>query len=94
MREIATDSDGGVMQSLWRAMALVWLGGIASPALAPDAAPFDTVNEERPLELSTTASRIASVERPLGPTEHLQEPSSVTSGSDRHDCGGAPANAR
>ncbi len=65
------------MQSLWRAMALVWLGGIASPALAPDAAPFDTVNEERRLESSATADRIASVELPLGATESRQEPSVV-----------------
>ena len=57
------------MQSLWRAMALVWLGGIASPALAPDAVPFDNVNEERPLESNAAADQIGSVELHLGATE-------------------------
>jgi hypothetical protein len=77
------------MQSLWRAMALVWLGGIASPALAPDTVPFDTMNEERPLDANATTDQVASVELPLGlaesPASGRSEPSPVASGGDRQD---------
>jgi hypothetical protein len=31
------------MASLWRALALVWLGGVASPALMDDAEPVNVV---------------------------------------------------
>ena len=35
------------MRSLWRALALAWLGGIGSPMLTDDAMQFDRVTEER-----------------------------------------------
>ncbi len=35
------------MRSLWRALALAWLGGIGSPMLTDDAMPLDRVTEER-----------------------------------------------
>src|SRR5690242_15369963 len=37
------------MKDLWRALALVWLGGMASPALADDLPMFEAA-EERPAE--------------------------------------------
>ena len=82
------------MQSLWRAMALVWLGGIASPALAPDTAPFDTVNEERSLDGSAAADLVASVEWPLGlaesPASGRPASSPGASGGSRRDGGADP----
>jgi hypothetical protein len=35
------------VRSLWRALALAWLGGIGSPMLTDDAMQFDRVTEER-----------------------------------------------
>ena len=35
------------MRSLWRALAVAWLGGVASPMLSDDALAFDRVIEER-----------------------------------------------
>jgi len=36
------------LRSLWRALALAWLGGIGSPMLTDDAMPWDRMTEERP----------------------------------------------
>jgi hypothetical protein len=51
-------SDGGMMQSLWRAMALAWLGGLASPALAQDAVSLENMSEERPLETNVATGQV------------------------------------
>jgi hypothetical protein len=36
------------LRSLWRALALAWLGGIGSPMLTDDAMQVDRVTGERP----------------------------------------------
>ena len=49
------------MQSLWRAMALAWLGGLASPALTQDPASVDKISEERPLDATLPSGPVAEI---------------------------------
>ena len=44
------------MRSLWRALALAWLGGVGSPMLTDDAMPLDRVTEERPAAVKPGAA--------------------------------------
>ena len=47
------------MQSLWRAMALAWLGGLASPALTQDPAAAEQITEERPMDAALPSGPVA-----------------------------------
>lgn len=51
----------GLLRSLWRALAVVWLGGIASPRLTDDAMSLDRLAEERPAAIKAQASETDAV---------------------------------
>ncbi|HUZ72595.1 MAG TPA: hypothetical protein VMU87_06400 [Stellaceae bacterium] len=65
------------MSNLWRAMALAWLGGLASPLLVDDAAIMDTLP-------------VAAVAAPMSPASAALEPDDVGGDDGLSALGGLP----
>ena len=66
------------MATLWRALAIAWLGGIASPGLADDA-----IAAERALVRPATPGYVAAPWRPIGekqPARGEAEPAAPAAG--------------
>ncbi len=62
------------MTSLWRALALAWLGGIASPVLLeepPIPASIESADVTVPAEAASVAAGEASQDSQLGPAEPM-----------------------